>query len=103
LRKTADAKIRCRDIDLLTLFTLKQVIQYIGEAIFDVVDDVRYVHHDDVAPVGFGIGIHSSSVISSQSSFASSSIVRISSRLSTCIMQPFSSGIEANACRLHPM
>ena len=44
LRKTADAEIRCRDIDLLTLFTLKQVIQHVAEAIFDVVNDVRYAH-----------------------------------------------------------
>ena len=44
LRKTADAEIRCRDIDLLTLFALKQVIQHVAEAIFDVVDDVRYAH-----------------------------------------------------------
>jgi hypothetical protein len=33
-----------RDIDLLTLCALKQVIQHIAEAICDVVDDLRYGH-----------------------------------------------------------
>ena len=37
-----------RDIDLLTLFTLKQVIQHIAEARFDVVDDVRYAQFNRV-------------------------------------------------------
>ena len=44
LLEAANAEIRRRDIDLLARFALQQVIQHVGKAIFDVVDDVGYAH-----------------------------------------------------------
>lgn len=44
LLETAHAEICRRDIDLLAGFVPQQCVQYVGEAIFDVVDDIGDAH-----------------------------------------------------------